>query len=268
VRSVVGPAPPSGLRSPVGSLRGPRPARSPRPARPERRGVKLSARVFILITFVAWGGLLALFDWGLGGLRQVRPLVKTMGHRDGPPAVVFPEHRAAAAAVPAVMRSSVHRSPVGPVASGASTSLSALGGLIVPVAGVSRDDLRDMFDEPRGGGRRHEAIDILAPRNTPILAAAAGTIDKLFDSKAGGITIYEREASGAYDLYYAHLESYAPGLDEGDTVEQGQVIGFVGTSGNAPKNTPHLHFAIFRLGPDKSWWKGEAVNPYPVLTGR
>jgi murein DD-endopeptidase MepM/ murein hydrolase activator NlpD len=230
--------------------------------------VRISSRLFIVITFLAWGGLLALFDWGLGGLRQVRPLEQTMGRKNGPRAVAFPEHRGAERALPAVLRASVHRSPVGTVTSGSSTSLAALGGLIVPVEGVSRSDLRDMFDEPRGGGRRHEAIDILAPRNTPVVAAAAGTIDKLFESKAGGTTIYEREASGAYDLYYAHLESYAPGLDEGDTVEQGQVIGFVGTSGNAPKNTPHLHFAIFRLGPDKSWWKGEAVNPYPVLAGR
>ena len=95
-----------------------------------------------------------------------------------------------------------------------------------------------------------------------------GRIAKLFDSKAGGLTIYQFDPTEGYALYYAHLESYAPGLDEGDRVRKGQVIGYVGTSGNAPKDVPHLHFAIFRVGPDKRWWQGDAINPYPLLARR
>jgi murein DD-endopeptidase MepM/ murein hydrolase activator NlpD len=140
--------------------------------------------------------------------------------------------------------------------------------MIIPVVGVASDELHDSFAEPRSGGRRHEAIDILAPRNTPILAAQDGTIVKLFESKAGGLTIYELEPTGHYELYYAHLESYAPGVHEGDAVRQGQVIGYVGTSGNAPKDVPHLHFSVIALDADRSWWKGTPVDPYPLLMAR
>jgi murein DD-endopeptidase MepM/ murein hydrolase activator NlpD len=244
--------------------------------------MKLQARTFAIIAFVVWGGLLALFDWGLGGLRKPRPLTQTVGTADGPPAVMFPEPAAKPSATlsAAAPRAEAggwrswlplpHATPANTVAALRPAAAGALGlpPLIVPVAGVSTDELHDQFDEPRSGGRRHEAIDILAQRNTPIVAAADGVVDKLFTSKAGGLTIYERDPSGRYELYYAHLESYAPGLDEGDAVRQGQVIGYVGTSGNAPKDVPHLHFTIFRLGPEGKWWKGDAVNPFPLLAGR
>jgi hypothetical protein len=96
-------------------------------------------------------------------------------------------------------------------------------------------------------------------------AIAAAVIQELFLSKPGGITIYEFDPQGTYCYYYAHLERYAEGLHEGMTVRQGEVIGYVGTSGNAQPNTPHLHFAIFKLGPEKHWWQGTAINPYPLL---
>ena len=140
--------------------------------------------------------------------------------------------------------------------------------LTLPVQGIKKDDLRDTFNEMRGGSRRHEAIDILAPRNTPVFAVEDGKIARLFLSDAGGITIYQYDPTNSYVYYYAHLDRYADGLAEGDFVRQGSVIGYVGTTGNAPPGTPHLHFSIEVLPPTKEWWKGEPINPYPLLTAR
>jgi len=137
--------------------------------------------------------------------------------------------------------------------------------LLMPVPGVRREDLRDTFSEARSQGRVHEAIDIMSPRNTPVMAVEDGRIVKLFTSNLGGLTIYQFDPGETYCYYYAHLESYAPGLKEGDRVVRGQVIGYVGTTGNAGPNSPHLHFAIFRLNADKHWWQGQAINPYTIL---
>ena len=137
--------------------------------------------------------------------------------------------------------------------------------LLLPVVGAHVRDLHDNFDETRGGTRRHEAIDILAPRGSPVVAAVDGRISKLFTSQQGGLTVYEFDSTGEYCYYYAHLDRYAPGLAEGMAVKRGDRIGDVGTTGNAPKNTPHLHFAVFRLGAQKRWWEGEAINPFPML---
>lgn len=137
--------------------------------------------------------------------------------------------------------------------------------LLMPVEGVEPDELRDDFSDARGGNRSHEAIDILAPRNTPVVAVADGKVAKLWKSVPGGITIYQFDASGSYCYYYAHLERYARGLAEGASLQRGEVIGYVGTSGNAPRDTPHLHFAVYRLTPDRRWWEGEPLNPFPLL---
>jgi murein DD-endopeptidase MepM/ murein hydrolase activator NlpD len=137
--------------------------------------------------------------------------------------------------------------------------------LEVPVSGVKPDALVRSYHDLRSGGRAHEALDILAPRNTPVVAVEDGTIAKLFTSQAGGITIYQFDPDGGYSYYYAHLERYADGLKEGMPVKRGQVIGYVGTSGNAPKNTPHLHFAVFRLTADKRWWQGTPIDPFDIL---
>ena len=137
--------------------------------------------------------------------------------------------------------------------------------LLLPVLGIKKDDLRSNFDELRGGSRRHEAIDILAPRNTPVFAVEDGEIARLFFSDAGGITIYQFDRDEKYVYYYAHLDKYAPGLEEGDAVKRGDIIGYVGTTGNAPRNTPHLHFAIFKMTGEKKWWQGTAIDPYSVL---
>ena len=139
--------------------------------------------------------------------------------------------------------------------------------LIIPVQGVAADALRDTYAESRGS-RVHEAIDILAPRNTPVLAAVDGRVLKLHESVAGGLMVYAADASDRFVMMYGHLERYADGLREGATLQRGQVIGYVGTSGNAPPGTPHLHFVIGRGRPSVSWWRAAAVNPYPLLTGR
>ena len=138
--------------------------------------------------------------------------------------------------------------------------------MIVPVAGVGRSAIRDMFNERRGN-RIHEAIDILAPKGTPVIATDDGVVKKLFTSRPGGLTVYQFDPDQRFCYYYAHLDRYAPGLHEGQLLRRGEVLGYVGTTGNAG-NTPHLHFALIRLDKDRKWWKGTYVNPYPHLMGR
>ena len=147
------------------------------------------------------------------------------------------------------------------------TALLAARALTLPVQGVAREDLVDTFGHARSQGRRHDAIDIMARAGTPVLAVEDGRIAKLFLSKPGGLTIYQFDPSGRYSYYYAHLQRYADGLREGQQVRRGEVIGYVGSTGNARADAPHLHFAIARLPADRAWWKGEALNPYPVLRG-
>jgi len=138
--------------------------------------------------------------------------------------------------------------------------------LQIPVDGVSRGDLRDTFSDSRGA-RAHEALDIMAPRRTPVRAVDGGTIEKLFTSKPGGLTIYQFDPTLTFTYYYAHLDGYAEGLREGQVVRRGDVIGYVGSTGNASPHAPHLHFGIFRLTTERQWWKGEPINPHPVFAG-
>ena len=195
--------------------------------------------------------------------------------RGGPPA---PATIPAAAASDQQPTATIGATPIPPVHDAAATpperaKPSAAGvddlmsrHLRIPIDGADVERLKGMFAEPRdAGGRAHEAVDILAPRNTPVHAVEDGTIAKLFYSKAGGITIYQFDTTQRFCYYYAHLQRYTPDLKEGQRVSRGDVIGFVGTSGNAPANTPHLHFAIFELGPDHRWWEGRPIDPYPVL---
>jgi len=139
--------------------------------------------------------------------------------------------------------------------------------LAMPVEGAKSADLRDSFEEKRGATRRHEALDIPAPRGTPVLAVADGTVEKLFTSKQGGLAIYQFDPSRTVCYYYAHLDRYAEGLQEKQVVRRGDRIGYVGSTGDASEKAPHLHFAIFQLGPEKQWWVGTPVNPYPFLLG-
>ena len=139
--------------------------------------------------------------------------------------------------------------------------------LTLPVQGIAAHQLTDTYTDARANGARsHDAIDIMAPIGTPVLAVEDGRIARLFFSQGGGgITIYQFDPGEEFAYYYAHLDRYADGLQEGQAVKRGQLIGYVGSSGNASPQAPHLHFAIFKLGPKKEWWKGEALNPYPVL---
>jgi murein DD-endopeptidase MepM/ murein hydrolase activator NlpD len=178
------------------------------------------------------------------------PLVEAMPARLDRPPPVSPPEKPAAGTPPAISGN-----PIDDLRQRA---------LTIPIRDMRREELRSSFHEQRGASREHEAMDILAPRNTPVLAVDNGTVAKLFLSKAGGITLYQYDPTGTYAYYYAHLERYADGLNEGDTLTRGQVIGYVGTSGNAPPNTPHLHFAIFKLTSDKRWWQGTAIDPFEV----
>ena len=138
--------------------------------------------------------------------------------------------------------------------------------MLLPVAGIKPGQLTDTFNQSRGSERRHEALDIMAPRGTPVLAAVDGRVEKLFTSEPGGLTIYEFDPDATHAYYYAHLDRYAAGLVEGMPLRRGDVIGYVGSTGNASPEAPHLHFAIFELGPEKHWWQGVAIDPYPLLT--
>ncbi|MDQ6698973.1 MAG: peptidoglycan DD-metalloendopeptidase family protein [Acidobacteriota bacterium] len=137
--------------------------------------------------------------------------------------------------------------------------------LKMPIAGLQRANIQDTFNEKRGTDRIHEATDILAPRGTPVVAIDEGNVAKLFTSKPGGLTVYQFDNKGIYCYYYAHLDRYADGLKEGMLLRKGDKVGYVGTTGNADPKTPHLHFAIFKLGPEKHYWKGTPIDPYPVL---
>ena len=147
----------------------------------------------------------------------------------------------------------------------AATTITPPLSLLIPVQGVPATALYDTFTQARGSNRSHEAIDIMAPRGTPVIAAEDGHVAKLFTSAQGGLTVYQFDDSGRYALYYAHLDAYAPGLVEGAKLKRGDPIGTVGSTGNANPDGPHLHFAVFLLGPERKWWQGTAINPYPLL---
>jgi murein DD-endopeptidase MepM/ murein hydrolase activator NlpD len=136
--------------------------------------------------------------------------------------------------------------------------------LAIPVEGVRAADVRNTFDEGRPG-HRHEAIDIPAPRGARVLAADDGVVAKLFESVPGGLTVYQFDPDQRFAYHYAHLDRYAEGLREGMHLRRGELIGYVGTTGNAPPDAPHLHFAVFRLGAEKHWWQGVAVDPFVAL---
>ena len=138
-------------------------------------------------------------------------------------------------------------------------------GLLIPVQGKVASDLADTFTDARSEGRLHDAIDIMASAGTPVLAVSDGHVEKLFYSERGGLTIYQFDPQRKYAYYYAHLQGYVAGLAEKQPLKRGQMIGYVGSTGNASPDAPHLHFAIFVLGAERRWWEGTAINPYPLL---
>ncbi len=225
-----------------------------KPSRPGPSWIVFAAAIGFLGGMLVMAAIVTIFPTGAGavvapltrasGKVEVKPTKKEEPSPVTPPAAALAAPAAAVSAAPGDLRER---------------------NLTLPVQGIKREQLTDTFNDMRGTSRRHEGMDVLSPRNTPILAVEDGTIAKLFLSDAGGITLYQFDPSSQYAYYYAHLERYADGLKEGDVVKRGQVLGYVGTTGNAPRDTPHLHFAIFKLGEDKKWWQGTPIDPYSVL---
>ncbi len=226
-------------------------------------------------------GALALyyFLWRTGGLTPGHPLARTTadlasGSGEAAPRVASPAETPSPVASPPeatatsgklLAVSDVTPPPVGftPLAG------FTLGRepLVMPVEGARAADLRDSFGEARGAAGRHEAIDISAPRGTVVVAAVDGWIEKLLTSEREGLTVYEFDSDRGYCYTYAHLDRYAEGVKEKQLVRRGDRLGYVGFTGDAPAEAPHLHFAILKLGPGKQWWIGTPVNPYPFLLG-
>lgn len=149
------------------------------------------------------------------------------------------------------------------VASSAATAPA--GKLTIPVEGMKLSQLSDNFDQPRGKERHHEALDIMAPKGTKVIAVADGKVVKLFNSKPGGLTVYQFDPTEKYAYYYAHLDRYADGVKEGSVLKRGDLVGYVGVTGNSDPKAPHLHFAVVELTAKKEWWKGTPINPYPMM---
>jgi murein DD-endopeptidase MepM/ murein hydrolase activator NlpD len=217
-----------------------------------------------LLVFIAGlllGANLVYFAMHRGGSRASVPTGST------PAANVRP---ADANPTPPVAAISTAGAPSAPRSTAPPALPPAIGptGLLLPVAGVDAGQLVDTYADARSEGRVHDAIDIMAPRGTPVLAASDGTVAKLFASERGGLTIYEFDPTSTWVYYYAHLDRYADGLAEGRALRRGDVIGYVGSTGNASADAPHLHFEASRLGPEKQWWQATPVDPYPLLGGK
>jgi len=156
--------------------------------------------------------------------------------------------------------------PDATAAAGSAAPTTMPGKLLVPVQGIKSAQLTDTFYQPRGEQRQHEALDIMAPTGTPVVAVADGKVAKLFHSKPGGLTVYQFDPTGQFAYYYAHLDRYADGIAEGMELKRGTLIGYVGVTGNSDPNAPHLHFAVVALTPEKQWWKGTPLNPFPLMS--
>ncbi len=157
-------------------------------------------------------------------------------------------------------------SPADTPAADADVSWLRRTGLLVPVRGVSVTAIEDSFDAPRDGGRRHDAVDIPAPRGTPVVAAVEGSVLRVGTNPAGGNVVWLSDVERRFAYYYAHLDRFGKGLSAGTHVLRGAIVGFVGTTGNAPAGLPHLHFQVMRTTDVAKWWTGTPVNPVPFLT--
>ena len=187
-----------------------------------------------------------------------------------PPAAYAPTPNAHAGPAPAAPESTPEMAGNAPEATTPATATipsPTPPALMIPVDGVTANQLQDTFDDARAVGRRHDAIDIMAAKGTRVLAVADGKVVKLFTSVRGGLTVYEFDPTETFAYYYAHLDSYAPGVAKGIQLKRGDLVGYVGSSGDANPAAPHLHFAVMVLGPEKRWWEGTAINPYPLLAG-
>lgn len=234
----------------------------------------LSPRVRVLIVAVIALGALAVLIWALSARSRSTPVtpiaIPPAGTpRDAPTVQNSATPFATSSASPTVegtQESRDNRSAIPPTPAG-SPSVDAAGStkLIIPVAGVRPEQLHDTYNEARSEGRVHNAIDIIAPRGTPVLAAADGLIIKLFQSERGGLTAYQLSTDNKMVYYYAHLDHYADGLTEKHFAHQGEEIGYVGDTGNAGPGNYHLHFAIWTITDPQHFWDGNNINPYPLL---
>jgi murein DD-endopeptidase MepM/ murein hydrolase activator NlpD len=227
------------------------------------------------LTFLAGAlvGAAGLFVW----LRQLphepppAPASASAGHLPAPPPAA-PEQAAlqvtpAPSVEPDLTEVDLPLKPDAGVKAALASVPQIAGGmqLLVPVEGIKAGQVEDTFGQPRGKERRHEALDIMAPKGTRVLAAGDGKVVKLFNSKPGGLTVYQFDPGEKYAYYYAHLDRYAEGIKEGMELKRGDLVGYVGSTGNARAEAPHLHFAVVELTPQKQWWKGTPVDPYPLL---
>lgn len=230
---------------------------------PRTQGSRFRGVLWAGLTGFVLGAATVLFLlWRFGG-RELLPQTA-----EAPPVSLprySPSEAPEAPVAPPAPRPPATLPPVPPEVETGAVAIPGLR-LLSPIQGLRRQDLQDTFGQNRENGlRTHEATDILAPRNTPVLAVDDGRVAKLFTSVRGGLTVYHFDPSETYCYYYAHLDRYAPGLKEGDRLRRGQLIGYVGVTGNADPATPHLHFALFRLGPEKQWWRGTPLDPYPLF---
>jgi murein DD-endopeptidase MepM/ murein hydrolase activator NlpD len=234
-------------------------------------------RARIVVGFVLGIATIASSVWRLNQLRRTEPATSATSSAS-PQARVAPSVTEAASPMPTTSIMPPPPLPSSPESSAApSTQASPLPQtvqgatspqLIIPVAGIRAEQLQDTFTASRSEGRAHDAIDIIAPHNAPVLAAATGPIVKLFQSERGGVTIYQESADGRTVYYYAHLDRYADNLAEGHVAQQGEVIAYVGDTGNAGAGNYHLHFSVSLIDDPKHFFKGTNINPFPLLTGR
>lgn len=231
----------------------------------------------MIVAALAWWGGARLVHWS--GVRSLLPAAPTEvasaapgAAPDARPAAGVPAPRPVPDPLPAMAIRPEEATSGSPVRSAAGlpvitfqdiTDLRARR-LTVPVQGVLVETLVPSYRDARDGSRHHEAMDILSGRGTPVVAVEDGRIARLFESQRGGLTVYQFDPTEQFAYYYAHLDGYAAGLVEGAAVHRGQLLGYVGTTGNAPENVPHLHFAIFKLGPHRRWWEGTPLDPYVI----
>jgi murein DD-endopeptidase MepM/ murein hydrolase activator NlpD len=225
------------------------------------------ARIRLLIAIVAALGVIVAIIWGLNKFRTERHAAVTPAEDSHAVSPITTPTLAIPSPSPTT-QSSVEPTPQPSATMQPSpTASTTSAALLIPVAGVRPEQLRDTFSEARSEGRVHDAIDIPAPRGTPVLAAADGRIVKLFQSERGGTTIYQLDPDNKTIYYYAHLERYADGLSEGHIARRGEVIAYVGDTGNAGAGNYHLHFSILLVSDPKRYWDGTNINPYPLLRG-
>ncbi|MES2315884.1 MAG: M23 family metallopeptidase [Pseudomonadota bacterium] len=229
--------------------------------------------------------LLTLLAGALLGALSLFLYLRQVGHDPSQPAVVVAVPAAVPVPAPAVAPGAAPAPPVvvtdlteaelplrppqkslsDAIAATPTAAAATMDKLMVPVEGIKYAQLSDNFDQPRGTERHHEALDIMAPTGTKVVAVADGKVVKLFNSKPGGLTVYQFDPTDKLAYYYAHLDRYADGLKEGMPVKRGDLIGYVGATGNANPAAPHLHFAVVELTAEKQWWKGTPLNPYPMM---